>query len=89
MEKKWVIKNNKVNIEELSKKSFISKVIAKILVNRNISTTAEIEKFLKVSLDDAHDPFLMEDMDKGTEIISEDISLGNKIAIYGLSLIHI
>ncbi|CDM68716.1 single-stranded-DNA-specific exonuclease RecJ [Clostridium bornimense] len=83
MEKKWVIKNNKINIEELSKKSFISKVIAKILVNRSISTTEEIEKFLKVSVDDAHDPFLMEDMDKGTEIISEDISLGNKIAIYG------
>ena len=83
MEKKWVIKNNKINIEELSKKSFISKVITKILVNRNISTTEEIEKFLKASLDDMHDPFLMEDMDKGTEIISEDISLGNKIAIYG------
>lgn len=83
MDKKWVIKNNKVNIEELSKKSFISKVIAKILVNRNISTTEEIEKFLKASLDNVHDPFLMEDMDKGTEIISEDISLGNKIAIYG------
>lgn len=83
MDKKWVIKNNKVNIEELSKKSFISKVIAKILVNRNISTTEEIEKFLKASLDNVHDPFLMEDMDKGTEIISEDIALGNKIAIYG------
>ena len=83
MEKKWVIKNNKINIEELSKKSFISKVITKIFVNRNISTTEEIEKFLKASLDDMHDPFLMEDMDKGTEIISEDISLGNKIAIYG------
>ena len=68
MEKRWVIKNSKANIEELSRKSFISKVIAKILVNRNISTTEEIEKFLKVSLDDTHDPFLMEDMDKGTDI---------------------
>ena len=83
MEKRWVIKNSKANIEELSRKSFISKVIAKILVNRNISTTEEIEKFLKVSLDDTHDPFLMEDMDKGTDIISEDITAGNKIAIYG------
>ena len=83
MEKRWVIKNSKANIEELSRKSFISKVIAKILVNRNISTTEEIEKFLKVSLDDTHDPFLMEDMDKGTDIISEDITTGNKIAIYG------
>lgn len=83
MKKRWMLKTTKINIEEVARKSFISKHIAKILVNRNITTAAEIEKFLKGSTDQLNDPFLMADMDKGTDIINNAIKSGKKIVIYG------
>ncbi|MHC1682427.1 MAG: single-stranded-DNA-specific exonuclease RecJ [Clostridiaceae bacterium] len=83
MKKRWMLKTTKINIEEVARKSFISKHIAKILVNRNITTAAEIDKFLKGSIDQLNDPFLMADMDKGTDIINNAIKSGKKIVIYG------
>lgn len=83
MKKRWMLKTTKVNVDEVAREAFISKYIAKILINRNIYDIKEIEAFLRGSLDDLNDPFLMADMDKGTAIINDAIKAGKKIVIYG------
>jgi single-stranded-DNA-specific exonuclease len=48
--------------EALSRELGISGVLAQILVNRGINTPAKAEKFLNVSTEDFHDPYLFRDM---------------------------
>lgn len=84
MTKKWEFydtNNEKVN--ELSQKFGISKLIAKVLVNRNITDSNKIDVFLNPSRHDFYDPFLMPDMQKAVDEIINAISNNSKIIIYG------
>lgn len=83
MNKRWLLKTTKADLDEISKRAFISKPIAKILANRNIVEIDEIEKFKKSSMEDLFDPFLMADMDTGTEIIFNAIKNSKNIVVYG------
>jgi len=80
---KWVMKKNKNNIKELAKAAGVSETIATILASRGIDTPDEIRRFLNVSIDDLHNPYLMKDMEKGTDIIKNAIKDQKKIVIYG------
>ena len=60
-----------------------NKIVATLLVQRNITTFEAAKKFFRPSLEDLHDPFLMKDMDKAVERIEEAISKGEKILVYG------
>ncbi|WP_027625862.1 single-stranded-DNA-specific exonuclease RecJ [Clostridium lundense] len=83
MKGKWMIKCNSANIQQLSAITGVDPVIVNILVNRGIKTPYDIDRFVKASLKDLYDPFLMKDMDKAVEIIKEGIMNKEKIAIYG------
>lgn len=83
MEKRWMIKCSSVNIEKLSKATGINKAIVKVLVNRGIKTSYDINRFINAYLEDLYDAFLMKDMDKGVELIKDAINENKKIAIYG------
>ena len=43
----------------------ISRVVARLLVNRGITDIDRAASFLNPSLEDLHDPYLLPDMDKG------------------------
>jgi len=49
---------------QLSKELGISKILAQVLVNRKVKSTAEAEKFLKAGMDDLLSPQLFSDMPK-------------------------
>lgn len=83
MEKRWMIKCSNVNIKKLSKVTKINEAIVKVLINRGIKTSYDINRFINASLEDLYDPFLMKDMDKGVELIKKAIEENKKIAIYG------
>lgn len=83
MEYKWMLKKNSVDIDSLSKKSGISKILVTLLVNRGIRDIAEIKQFINPYLSDLYDPFLMKDMDKGTDIIVNAIKNNMRILVYG------
>lgn len=83
MKEKWLLRQTKAPIIEISKATGIDVNIAAILANREIKTQKEVIKFINASLDDLYDPFLMKDMDKGIEIIIEAIRNKNNIVIYG------
>ena len=82
---RWKIKKdgNKEQIAQLKKDLVIPEIIAKLLVERGITTFDAAKKFFRPSLESLHDPFLMEDMQKAVDRINEAIDKGQRILIYG------
>ena len=83
MNKKWQIYEiNETEVERISKKYNINKLLSSILINRNIKEQ-NIEMFLKPTRNDFHNPFLMPDMEIAVQRIIEAIEKNQKIIIYG------
>ena len=83
MEKRWLIRNTSKDISSLAKDSGVSEVVAKILINRGFHNKIDIKKFMRASIEDLYDPFLMKDMEKATELIAQAIENNKKIVVYG------
>lgn len=84
MNKKWECYDADENkVEEIVRKYNISKLLAKILVNRNIVEDEQIDIFLRPTRNDFYDPFLMPDMEKAVERIITAINNKEKIIVYG------
>ncbi len=78
---KWLINNRGNNYNEVSEQYNIHPLIAKILLNRNIT---DFEKFLNPNAENSyHNPFLMKDMDKAVDIIISAIDNNENIRIVG------
>ena len=84
MNKKWQFcECDEEKVEELSNKYNISKLLATILVNRNIIEDKDIRIFLNPTRNDFHDPYLLPDMEKAVDRIVTAIKNKEKIVIYG------
>ncbi len=57
--------------------------IASLLVQRGIQTFDEAKEFFRPSLDDLHDPFLMEDMDKAVKRIEDALLNNENVLVFG------
>ena len=83
MTKKWQIyESNNEKIEEISRKYNLNKLLATILVNRNIEEN-QIETYLNPNRKNFHDPFLMPDMEIAVNRILKAMENKEKIIIYG------
>ena len=83
MTKKWQIyESNNEKIEEISRKYNLNKLLATILVNRNIEEN-QIEIYLNPNRKNFHDPFLMPDMEIAVNRILKAMENKEKIIIYG------
>lgn len=82
-ESKWMLRQSRVDIKKLSKDTKVSEIIASILVNRDIKTEEDIKKFMNTDIRYLHNPMLMKDMDKGTDLIIDAIKNEKKIVVYG------
>ncbi len=83
MQKLWNVKNyDEEYISKIMNKYKISEILSKLLVSHNIEFN-EIENFLKANLDNLRDPYLIKDMDKFVERVSDAVIHGEKICIYG------
>lgn len=84
MNKKWKIyETDEDKIKEMQQKYQLNKLLATILVNRNITEKEEIRLFLEPTRNDFHNPFLMTDMKKAVDRIIKAIEKQEKITIYG------
>ena len=85
MDHRWILKSSPLpeTVEKLSKDINVNPVLATILIQRNINDYKEAKAFFRPSLDDLHDPFLMEDMDIAIERLNKAIHNGENILIYG------
>lgn len=61
----------------------IDPIICQILLNRGYGTEQEMQDFLNPSPEQLHDPFLMNDMQRGVDRIETAIENGEKITVYG------
>ncbi len=82
---RWTLKpepNSEV-VKNLATALNVDSLIAKLLVQRGISTFDEARQFFRPSLDDLHDPYLMQDMDKAVERIEKAVANGENILVFG------
>ena len=83
MNKKWQIYEvDEVEINKISQKYNLNKLLASILINRNIKEK-DMDIFLNPTRKNFHDPFLMPDMEIAVERIIKAINNKEKIIIYG------
>jgi single-stranded-DNA-specific exonuclease len=82
-ERNWHIKDEPPNVSWLARKVGVSKLLATLLLNRDISTPDSAESFLAPRLAHLSDPFLLKDMDSAVELIGNCVAAGKRITIYG------
>ena len=68
---------------EISDSLGISNILATLLLNRGYKTVRDVKAFLGKSTEILHDPFLMNDMEKGAKRILEAVENKEKISVYG------
>lgn len=61
----------------------INPISAGLLVTRGLTTAEAARLYIRPSLSQLHDPFLMKDMDEAEARLSEAIACGERILIYG------
>lgn len=82
---RWTLKPkpDSITVNALAEKLGIGIPVAKLLVQRGITSFEEAKKFFRPDLKDLHDPFLMKDMDKAVERIEKAIENEENIMVYG------
>ena len=84
MNKKWECYQPDSNkVDELIKKYDLNEILARILVNKNLTEKEDIDLFMNPTRKDFHDPFLMPDMEIIVDRILKAIEGKEKIMIYG------
>lgn len=84
MNKKWeCLETNEEQVQNIAKKYGISKLLAIILVNRNLIEDKKVNIFLNPTRKDFYNPFLMPDMEKAVNRIINAIETHEKIMIFG------
>lgn len=85
MEYKWVKKkiNNLNTLKKLAAELNVEENIAKLLIQRGISSFDEARNFFRPELAHLHDPFLMKGMDKAIARIEKALQAKEKILVYG------
>ena len=84
MKKEWHFYNtDKDKVQEISKKYNINKLLATILVNRDIVEEEKINSFLNPTRTNFHDPLKMPDMEIARDRIIKAINNNEKTIIYG------
>lgn len=85
IEKRWKVKEvaDLFEIDYLADSLNISEILAKLLVLRDIKTFSQAKNFFRASLDDLHDPFLMDGMEAATHRVIEAVTNQEKILVYG------
>ena len=83
-EKRWTFQKADPNkVEALQKDLNISPILCELLVQRGIETFEQAKHFFRPSMDDLHDPFLMQGMEAAVKRIEKAIDAKEKILVYG------
>lgn len=84
MNKKWECYNVNENLlHDFMQKFKLNEILARVLINKNITKKEEIDLFMNPTRKDFHDPFLMPDMEITVDRVLKAIKDKEKIIIYG------
>lgn len=79
----WIVASPRDEAKRLASELGIPPAIAQVLINREITEAEAAEKFLRGTMDQLHDPFLMSGMAAAVERIRQAIADREKILIFG------
>lgn len=80
---KWMMSAKKADFVEIGKQFHIDPVIARVIRNREMISTVEIDNYLNGDLSKMYNPYLLKDMGKAVDKILEAIEDNKKIRIIG------
>jgi single-stranded-DNA-specific exonuclease len=80
---KWFVMNKRADFKAWSEKLKISQVTARMIRNRDLSTSEEATLYLNGSLGDCYSPWLLFHMREAVEIVLKAIHMGKKIRVIG------
>ncbi|MBQ5675817.1 MAG: single-stranded-DNA-specific exonuclease RecJ, partial [Lachnospiraceae bacterium] len=83
MKKKWVVSAKRADFKGIGEKYGIDQVVARIIRNRDVVEEKEIEQYLRGNRQDFHSPYLLKDMNKTVEILTEKINGQKPIRVIG------
>ncbi len=85
LNKRWNTKEYKddSDVASLAESLNISKILALLLVERDIKTFDDAKHFFRPSLESFHDPFLMDGMETATHRLIKALTQNELITIYG------
>ncbi|MGC9317442.1 MAG: single-stranded-DNA-specific exonuclease RecJ [Armatimonadota bacterium] len=80
----WIIRPRDRDAEErLARELAIHPILAAVLVGRGLGAPSQAERFLRPSLDELHDPFVLPDMKQAVERIVRALEQREPILIHG------
>lgn len=85
MEYKWVIDydyDEKI-VENIARELAVPTIMARILLNRQVDSFEKAYQFFRPDLENLHDPFLFEDMEKAVDRLYQALHRGENILVYG------
>ncbi len=82
---RWTLKPKPTpeKVIALQKALQVDETIASLLLQRGVETFEEAKRFFRPSLNDLHDPFLMQDMDLAVARVEKAIANKENILVYG------
>lgn len=85
MQKRWIFNEDFDGdaINTLQQELNVSHTLAKLINQKGISSFNEAKSFFRPTLDQLHDPFLMKDMDRAVNRLTEAIANEESILVYG------
>lgn len=81
MKEKWILQQKKADFDAISKEQNIAPLIARCIVNRDINSMSEIEKYLYGGLDDLYDWSFMKGIKEAIQIVDKCKQKAYKVAI--------
>ena len=84
MEPRWSFRSSpEGEVQRLAQELSVSPLVARLLIQRDLSDPTQAQDFLYPRLDRLHDPYLMKDMDRVVARIFEAKKASQKVLIYG------
>ena len=80
---KWVVTAKRADFQKIGQEFGIDPVTARLIRNRDVTDSEKIREYLFGTLEDLPSPWLLKDMDRAAEILTEKIRLRKKIRIIG------
>lgn len=83
MNGKWMVYAKKADFKQIASEYGIDQVLARIIRNRDICGSKDIDMYLNGNLNDIHNPHSMKDADKFVDIITKKIEEHKPVRIIG------
>ena len=83
MNSKWMVYAKKADFKQIASEYGIDQVLARIIRNRDICGSTDIDMYLNGNLNDIHNPHSMKDADKFVDIITKKIEEHKPVRIIG------